>query len=122
MSARKGRLIDQPFTLRLLTRPDALYGIGAEQSMATNAKAVLVGGLDYANGNERGAEPLPGALREVQDIAALLRDAGGSVDIITGDRASEAAVRKNIEAGAAIAHNALIGRPSMNIQPLPARP
>lgn len=105
----KGRLIEQRFTLRLLTRPDALYGIGAEQSMATNAKAVLVGGLDYANGNERGAEPLPGALREVQDIAALLRDAGGSVDIITGDRASEAAVRKNIEAGAAIAHLATHG-------------
>lgn len=105
---RRGELVEERFTLRLLTRPDALYGIGAEQRMADAGKALLVGGLDYANGAEAGAEPLPGTLREVRDIAALLRENGAKVGLLTGTEASETAVRKEAE-GARIVHLATHG-------------
>ena len=35
-------------------------GVSADQSFAKGGKAVLAGGLDYSNGTEKGAEPLPG--------------------------------------------------------------
>lgn len=102
------RLLEDRFALRFLTRPDALYGIAAEQRMATQTKALLVGGLDYANGEERGAEPLPGTRREVEDIAALLAARSADVDIITGAEATEAVVRERAEQ-ATIVHLATHG-------------
>lgn len=105
---KQGQLVEEKFTLRMLARPDALYGIDTEQRMAADPKALLVGGLDYTNGGERGAAPLPGTLREVQDIAAILKDKGAEVDVVTGVDATEAVVRKDAEA-ATIAHFATHG-------------
>ncbi len=105
---RTGALVEEHFTLRVLTRPDALYGIDSEQRMTGDAKALLVGGLDYTNGSERGADPLPGTLGEVRDIASLLEKNGLSVGVITGGDADEVTVRRQAEA-ATIAHLATHG-------------
>jgi hypothetical protein len=66
-----GRLLEERYTIRVLTRPESLYGIAAEQSLAKGGRATLAGGLDYTNGAEIGADPLPGTLQEVEAIAAL---------------------------------------------------
>lgn len=105
---RRGLYVEEQFTLRVLTRPDALYGIDSEQRMTSGATALLVGGLDYANGTERGAEPLPGTLAEVRDIASLLEENGVGVGLVTGADADETTVRREAEA-ATIVHLATHG-------------
>lgn len=69
---RQGKLLEERFTLRFLTRPEALYGVGADQTVAPAGSIVLAGGIDYTNGSETGAEPLPGTLREVDAIGGIL--------------------------------------------------
>lgn len=103
-----GRLLEDRFTLRFLTRPDALYDIAAEQKLAKGAKVLLAGGLDYVDGGERGAEPLPGTRREVEDIGSLLRVKGAVVTTMTGADATEDAVREGAQQ-AAIVHLATHG-------------
>ena len=68
----KGAMLEDRFIVRVLTRPESLFGVSADQSFAKGGKAVLAGGLDYSNGTEKGAEPLPGTKKEVDAIAAIL--------------------------------------------------
>lgn len=103
-----GQLLEDRFTLRFLTRPDALYGIAAGQRMSEQATALLVGGLDYTNGDERGADPLPGTHREVEGIAGLLKTGHAGIDILTGTDATEAKVREQAQR-ASIVHLATHG-------------
>ena len=76
--------------------------------MPKSGDAILVGGLDYSNGAEKGADPLPGTLEEVEAIAGLLGNDSFSIDMLTGDAASEPALRKQME-NAAVAHLATHG-------------
>jgi CHAT domain-containing protein len=102
------RLLEERFTVRLLTRPESLYGVTAEQTLAKGGRAVLAGGIDYANGSEKGAEPLPGTMKEVEEIAGILRKDDFSIETLTGTAASEMALRKDME-GATLAHLATHG-------------
>jgi len=104
----KGRLLEERFTLRLLTRQESLYGVTANQTLPDSGRAVLAGGLDYANGTEKGAAPLPGTLQEVEAIARLLGKDRFAAQTLTGEAASEAALRADME-GATIAHLATHG-------------
>ncbi|MGD9915230.1 MAG: CHAT domain-containing protein [Rhizobiaceae bacterium] len=103
------RLLEERFTLRLMTSPDSLYGIvTADETLPRNGRATLAGGIDYSNGVERGADPLPGTLQEVESIATLLRSDAFTVDTLTGGAVSETALKQDMEA-ASIAHLATHG-------------
>ncbi|HTV68004.1 MAG TPA: CHAT domain-containing tetratricopeptide repeat protein [Rhizobiaceae bacterium] len=104
----KGRSLEERFSIRLLTRPEALYNIRSEQKLAAGGRAILAGGLDYANGAEKGADPLPGTLKEVDTIAALLRAKSLASDLLTGDSATEPVLREAMER-ATVAHLATHG-------------
>ncbi|MGE0282796.1 MAG: CHAT domain-containing protein [Rhizobiaceae bacterium] len=102
------RLLEQRYTVRMLTRPESLYGVTAEQTLAKDGKVLLAGGLDYANASEKGAEPLPGTLKEVREIADILRSRRFEPTILTGKLAAEPVVRQAMEQ-ARIAHLATHG-------------
>jgi CHAT domain-containing protein len=104
----KGVTLDDRFTVRMLTRPESLLNAGVDQSFPKNGKALLAGGLDYARGAEKGAEPLPGTKEEVDAIASILRGDQYSVDMLTGTAAGERALRKEMEQ-ATVAHLATHG-------------
>lgn len=103
LSDPQGRLLEERFTLRLLSRPEALYGVTAEQVLPKGGRALLAGSIDYAKGPEKGAEPLPGTGREIEAISGILTADAFKVDELTGDAVSETALRKEME-GATIAH------------------
>lgn len=105
---RQGRLLEERFTLRFLTRPEALYGVGADQTLAPGGRVVLAGGIDYTNGDETGAEPLPGTLREVDTIGGILGRKSFAVEKLVGAEVGEAVLREKME-GARIAHLATHG-------------
>ncbi|MEO5760459.1 MAG: CHAT domain-containing tetratricopeptide repeat protein [Mesorhizobium sp.] len=104
----KGATLDDRFEIRMLTRPEALLNTGANQTLPKDGKAVLAGGLDYARGAEKGAEPLPGTRREVDAIASILRGDRYSATVLTGAAANEKTLRKDMEQ-ATIAHLATHG-------------
>lgn len=104
----KGAPLDERFALRMLANPDSMLNVDSRQGFARDGEAVLAGGLDYRNGAENGAEPLPGTRQEVDAIAAILRKDSYSTEVLTGTEASEAALRKDIEK-ATIAHLATHG-------------
>ena len=103
-----GAMLEDRFTVRVLTRPEALFGVSADQSFAKGGKAVLAGGLDYSNGTEKGAEPLPGTKKEVDAIAAILRQDGYSADVLTGTEAREKTLHRDMET-ATVVHLATHG-------------
>ncbi|WP_181175797.1 CHAT domain-containing tetratricopeptide repeat protein [Mesorhizobium sp. B2-3-4] len=105
---RMGATLDDRFDVRMLTRPEALLNVGADQGLPRNGKAVLAGGLDYARGAQKGAEPLPGTRKEVDAIAAILRRDNYSTEVLTGDAAVERALRQRMEQ-ATLAHLATHG-------------
>jgi len=104
----KGATLDDRFVVRMLTRPESLLNAGVDQSFPKAGKAVLAGGLDYARGAEKGAEPLPGTRKEVDAIASILRGDQYSVEMLTGVAAGERALRKDMEQ-ATVAHLATHG-------------
>ena len=104
----QGKLLDERFEMRFLTRPEALYTLSSSQTLAAGGRAVLAGGIDYSRGEQRGAEPLPGTLREVEAIAGILESDRLAIDRLTAGDVSEAALRERME-GAAIAHLATHG-------------
>lgn len=108
LSDAEGRLLEERFELRFLTRPEALYRLRAGQTLGEGGRAVLAGGIDYSRGDEDGAEPLPGTLREVEAIAGILKSDRLSIETLTGGDVSEAALRQRME-GATIAHLATHG-------------
>lgn len=103
-----GQLLEQRVTLRLLTRPESLYGVTSDQTLPKGGRAVLAGGLDYSRGSEKGADPLPGTLAEVNAIADILGRSGYRTEMLTGDAASEVVLKKDMEQ-ATIAHLATHG-------------
>lgn len=103
-----GVLIEDRYTLRMLTRPEALYGINETQKMPHGGVAVLAGGLDYRNGKEAGAEPLPATKSEIDDIAKVLGKNETRIEMLTGEQATEPVLRKDVEA-ASIVHLATHG-------------
>ncbi|RUV19642.1 CHAT domain-containing protein [Mesorhizobium sp. M7A.F.Ca.MR.245.00.0.0] len=104
----KGASLDDRFLVRMLTRPESLLNAGIDQSFPKSGKALLAGGLDYARGAEKGAEPLPGTRKEVDAIASILHGDHYSVETLTGTAAGERALRKDIEQ-ATVAHLATHG-------------
>ncbi|RUW58763.1 CHAT domain-containing protein [Mesorhizobium sp. M7A.F.Ca.US.008.03.1.1] len=104
----KGASLDDRFLVRMLTRPESLLNAGVDQSFPKTGKALLAGGLDYARGPEKGAEPLPGTRKEVDAIASILRGDRYSVEMLTGTAAGERALRKDMEQ-ATVAHLATHG-------------
>ncbi|MCO5146068.1 MAG: CHAT domain-containing protein [Aquamicrobium sp.] len=108
LSDAEGRLLEERFEMRFLTRPEALYRPSSGQTLAEGGRAVLAGGINYSRGDERGADPLPGTLREVEAIAGILKSDRLSIDTLTAGEVSEAALRERME-GATIAHLATHG-------------
>ncbi|WP_167514521.1 CHAT domain-containing protein [Mesorhizobium intechi] len=104
----RGASLDDRFVVRMLTRPESLLNAGVDQSLPKTGKALLAGGLDYARGSEKGAEPLPGTRKEVDAIASILGADHYSVEMLTGTAASERMLRKGMEQ-ATIAHLATHG-------------
>ncbi|UVK52190.1 CHAT domain-containing protein [Mesorhizobium sp. AR02] len=104
----KGASLDDRFVVRMLTRPESLLNAGVDQSFPKTGKALLAGGLDYARGSEKGAEPLPGTRKEVDAIASILRGDDYSVEMLTGTAASERTLRQDMEQ-ATVAHLATHG-------------
>jgi len=102
------RLLEERYTVRMLTRPESLYGVSAEQALAKDGQVLLAGGLDYSNASEKGAEPLPGTLKEVREIADMLKPRHFEPTILTGNAATEPVVRQAME-HARIAHLATHG-------------
>ncbi|TRC78904.1 CHAT domain-containing protein [Mesorhizobium sp. WSM4307] len=104
----RGASLDDRFVVRVLTRPESLLNAGVDQSFPKTGRALLAGGLDYARGSEKGAEPLPGTRKEVDAIASILGADHYSVEMLTGTAASERMLRKDMEQ-ATIAHLATHG-------------
>jgi len=103
-----GKLLEERFTLRLLTEPEALYRAVADGALPAEGRVVLAGGIDYARGEESGAMPLPGTLREVEAIAKVLSRPGLKIETLTGADVGETALHERMT-GAAIAHLATHG-------------
>jgi len=104
----KGATLDDRFAVRMLTRPESLLNASVDQSLPKTGRALLAGGLDYARGPEKGAEPLPGTAKEVDAIASILRADDYSVQMLTGTAASERTLREDMER-ATVAHLATHG-------------
>ena len=103
-----GALLEQRFTLRLLTEPEALYRAAKDGALPAHGRVVLAGGIDYAKDGEVGATPLPGTLREVEAIGRVLAGPGITVETLAGGDAGEAALRARMT-GATVAHLATHG-------------
>ena len=104
----EGKLLEERFTLRLLTAPEALYRAAEGHALPSEGRIVLAGGIDYAKDGETGAAPLPGTLREVEAIGKVLAGPGLTIETMTGAGVSEGALREEMK-GAAIAHLATHG-------------
>ena len=105
---KTGSLIEDRYTLRMLTRPEALYELSANDGLQKGGKAVVAGGLDYSNGTEKGAEPLPATKTEIEAVAAILRKDDITAETFTGTAAREKPLREAMQA-ASIAHLATHG-------------
>jgi CHAT domain-containing protein len=109
LADEQGRLLEQRYTIRMLTEPEALYRADRAQTLPKVGRMTLAGGIDYSKGEEVGANPLPGTKREVAAIQTLLSaDPGRKIDLLTGADAGEAALRRAME-GARLAHLATHG-------------
>lgn len=109
LTDREGKLLEQRFTIRMLTEPEALYRAGQAQTLPKVGRMTLAGGIDYSKGYEAGASPLPGTKREVEAIQALLSgDPGRKINLLTGAEAGEVTLRRAME-GARLAHLATHG-------------
>lgn len=106
---KQGKMLEQRFTIRMLTEPEAIYRADIAQTLPKVGKMTLAGGIDYSKGEEAGANPLPGTKREVEAIEALLSSTPGrNVSLLTGAEAGETALRNAME-GARLAHLATHG-------------
>lgn len=100
-----GGLLEDKFTIRMLTSPDALIAIHARETIDKTGAMLLAGGIDYG---DRGPMPLPGTKTEIEAIANLARARGAPVDMLTGGGVSESVLRDKI-GKARIAHLATHG-------------
>lgn len=88
-----GGLLEDKFTIRLLTSPDALIAIHAREKLERTGAMLLAGGIEYG---VPGPMPLPGTRTEIEAIAKLARARGAPVEMLTGNGVSEAALREAI--------------------------
>ncbi|MGN1286590.1 MAG: CHAT domain-containing protein [Bradyrhizobium sp.] len=88
-----GGLLEDKFTIRLLTSPDALIAIHAREKIDKTGAMLLAGGIEYG---QPGPMPLPGTKTEIEAIAKLARARGAPVEMLTGSGVSEAALREAI--------------------------
>ncbi|WP_143202045.1 CHAT domain-containing tetratricopeptide repeat protein, partial [Bradyrhizobium sp. NAS96.2] len=88
-----GGLLEDKFTIRLLTSPDALIAIHARETLERTGAMLLAGGIEYG---QPGPMPLPGTNTEIEAIAKLARARGAPVEMLTGSGVSEAALREAI--------------------------
>ncbi|MGY3224452.1 CHAT domain-containing protein [Bradyrhizobium sp. USDA 4512] len=100
-----GGLLEDKFTIRMLTSPDALIAIHARETLDQRGAMLLAGGIEYG---EPGPMPLPATRTEIEAIAKLARTRGAPVEMLTGRGVSEGTLRAAI-GKARIAHLATHG-------------
>ncbi|MCP1835938.1 CHAT domain-containing protein [Bradyrhizobium sp. USDA 4532] len=100
-----GGLLEDKFTIRMLTSPDALIAIHARETLDQRGTMLLAGGIEYG---EPGPMPLPATRTEIEAIAKLARARGAPVEMLTGRGVSEGTLRAAI-GKARIAHLATHG-------------
>ncbi|MCC8977122.1 CHAT domain-containing protein, partial [Bradyrhizobium brasilense] len=100
-----GGLLEDKFTIRMLTSPDALIAIHARETLDQRGAMLLAGGIEYG---EPGPMPLPATRTEIEAIAKLVRTRGAPVEMLTGRGVSEGTLRAAI-GKARIAHLATHG-------------
>lgn len=100
-----GGLLEDRFTIRMLTSPDALIAIHARETLDQRGSMLLAGGIEYG---EPGPMPLPATRTEIEAIAKLARTRGAPVEMLTGRGVSEGTLRAAI-GKARIAHLATHG-------------
>ncbi|TWC00630.1 CHAT domain-containing protein [Bradyrhizobium macuxiense] len=88
-----GGLLEDKFTIRLLTSPDALIAIHAREKIDKTGAMLLAGGIEYG---VPGPMQLPATRTEIEAIAKLARARGAPVVMLTGSGVSEAALREAI--------------------------
>ncbi|MHC2337196.1 CHAT domain-containing protein [Bradyrhizobium sp. USDA 4454] len=100
-----GGLLEDRFTIRMLTSPDALIAIHARETLDRQGAMLLAGDIEYG---VPGPMPLPGTKTEIEAIARLARARGAPVELLTGSGVGEVALRQAI-GKARIAHLATHG-------------
>jgi len=100
-----GGLLEDRFTIRMLTSPDALIAIHARETLEKTGAMLLAGGIEYG---VPGPMPLPGTKTEIEAIAKLARARGAPVEMLSGSGVSESTLRDKI-GKARIAHLATHG-------------
>ncbi|MGY4476672.1 CHAT domain-containing protein [Bradyrhizobium sp. USDA 3364] len=100
-----GGVLEDKFTIRMLTSPDALIAIHAREKLDQQGAMLLAGGIEYG---VPGPMPLPGTKTEIEAIARLARARGAPVEMLTGRSVSEGVLRDKI-GKARIAHLATHG-------------
>ncbi|QOZ23600.1 CHAT domain-containing tetratricopeptide repeat protein [Bradyrhizobium sp. CCBAU 51753] len=93
LSGRDGGLLEDRFTIRMLTSPDALIVIHARETLEQRGAILLAGGIDYG---VPGPMPLPATKTEIEAIARLARARGAAVEMLTGGGVGETVLRKAI--------------------------
>lgn len=88
-----GGLLEDKFTIRMLTSPDALIAIHARETLDQRGAMLLAGGIEYG---EPGPMPLPATRTEIDAIAKLARARGAPVEMLTGRGVSEGTLRAAI--------------------------
>jgi CHAT domain-containing protein len=99
-----GRYLDEIYDTRIMTRADALFFADRDTRPAAGARALLVGGVDYAGA----ANQLPSTKTEVENIEADLKKRSLAVTMLGGADSSEATIR-NASKGASLIHLATHG-------------
>ncbi|WP_050384157.1 CHAT domain-containing protein [Bradyrhizobium pachyrhizi] len=105
LPGRDGGLLEDKFTIRMLTSPDALIAIHTRETLDQQGAMLLAGGIEYG---EPGPMPLPATRTEIEAIAKLARARGAPVEMLTGRGVSEGTLRAAI-GKARIAHLATHG-------------
>ena len=105
LPGRDGGLLEDRFTIRMLTSPDALIDIHAREKLEQKGAILLAGGIAYG---DPGPVPLPATRTEIEAIARLARERGAAVEMLSGSGVSETVLRGTI-GKARIAHLATHG-------------
>ncbi|MBR0870278.1 CHAT domain-containing protein [Bradyrhizobium tropiciagri] len=90
LPGRDGGLMEDRFTIRMLTSPDALIAIHTRETLEQTGAILLAGGIAYG---DPGPMPLPATKTEIEAIARLARERGADVTMLSGDGVSETALR-----------------------------
>jgi CHAT domain-containing protein len=90
------RLLEQRYTTRMLTRPESLYGVTAQQTLPEEAMPCWpAASIIRTERRRRGA--FAGTLKEVREIAEILKGRHFAPKMLVANEASEVAVRAAME-------------------------